>query len=105
MRLNHTENIGKRELVFNRRNIIWYFSFLILTLHIIISVQTSSMGAKIALYEEEEKRLMEENQELSMNMIDLTSLSKLDLLSEEMGFKKVENIIYLNAENNFAEAR
>ena len=106
MKGNYVKNYDKRKWsVLNRKNIVWYFSFLILTLHIIIAVQTSSMGAKIALYEEGENRLKKENQELSMNLIDSTSLTKLDLLSGEMGFKKIENTLYLQTGDSFAKAR
>lgn len=88
----------------NRINVVWFLAFAVFTLHVFLAIQTSSMGIKIALYEEEIKKLEKENSELSMKLINTTSLTKLNHISEEIGFKKIDNTLYLNLGDSFAKA-
>ena len=87
-----------------RKNIIWMLFFSLLSLHVFFAVQTSSMGAKIVLYEKKIQILETENTDLSMDLISLTSLTKLNQFSEEMGYKKIYNIFYIQPEDSFAKA-
>ncbi len=96
---------GQIYSVFGKCNIIWFLTFILLSIHVFFAVQTSSMGARIALYEEEIQNLERENENLSMSLIDSSSLTKLSGLSEELGFKKVESALYLQPGESFAKAR
>ncbi len=98
-------NINFKFPIFRKGNVVWFLAFVLLSLHVFFAVQTSSIGVKIALYEDEIQNLEKENEYLSINLINSTSLTKLNGLSSEKGFKKIDNTLYLKLEENFAKAR
>lgn len=106
MKYNLKKNKKKNlPVIFDKRNFPWFLSFLLLSLHVFLAVQTSSLGARIALYEQEIGELESENEKLSVKLIDSTSLTKLNKISEEMGFGKIDKTLYLQPGDSFAEAR
>lgn len=89
----------------NKFNAVWIITFILLALHVYFAVQTSSMGVRISLYESEIINLEKENGELSRNIITLTSLTKLNQVSQSMGFTKIDKMVYLKAGESFARAQ
>lgn len=90
---------------FKRRSLVWFLAFVLLALHVFFAVQTSAMGARIAFYEEEIQNIEKENDDLSRNLINSTSLTKLSQVSDELGYQKSGNMLYIHSEESFAKAR
>jgi hypothetical protein len=47
--------------------------------------------------------LTRKNNELTSELVDLTSLKKVEGKADELGFRKPENIVYLNTEDFVAK--
>jgi len=106
--MKYTLRKNKNKLKFmlpKKSALIWFMWMILISLHVYFAVQTSSMGAKIALYEQEAVRIENENKDLSSKLIDTMSLTKLSEKSEEMGFSKIDTTYYLSPSDNFAQAR
>ncbi len=88
-----------------RRNIVWIGVFVFLALYVFLAVQTSSVGVRISLYEEEIQNLEKQNQEPSTKLSGSTSLTKLSQFSDEMGFKKIDDTLYIQTGESFAKAK
>lgn len=88
-----------------KRNLVWPFALVLVCLHVYFAVQMSSMGARIALYEDEAIKIKNENNDLSSRLIDTMSLTKLNQKSQDMGFRKIETTYFLKLGESFAEAR
>jgi len=66
--------------------------FAILT--VFMTIQTITSSAKLAFLENEELKLIKENEELNNNLIENSSLSALAKSSESLGFIKPSRLIY-----------
>ena len=66
--------------------------FAVLT--VFMTVQTIASSAKLAYLENEELKLIKENEELNNNLIENSSLSALSKSSESLGFVKPARFIY-----------
>jgi capsule polysaccharide export protein KpsE/RkpR len=91
--------------VFRKRNLVWFIVFILLSLNVFFAIQTSSMGVSISLYEDEINKLENAKEELSIKLIDSTSLTKLSQVSEELGFMRIENMLYLQQGDSFAKVQ
>lgn len=65
-------------------------------------IESVSLGAQLAKTQREEYKLAEENRELSDSLIGTTSLSSFEKKTEEMGFVKPSDIVYLKGEAQVA---
>lgn len=75
-------------------------SLLVLGLYYII--ESVSLGAELAKIQREERRLVEENRDLSDSLIGSSSLSSFEKKTEELGFSKPESVFYLKGETQVA---
>lgn len=65
-------------------------------------IESVSLGAQLAQIKREEYKLMEENRELSDSLIGTTSLTSFEKKTEELGFVKPSEIVYLKGEAQVA---
>jgi hypothetical protein len=106
--MKHKSKNTKRKLdlsVFKRKSASWIFALILLGLHVFYAVQTSALGARIALYEEELQTLERETESLSLNLVNSTSLTSISQISENLGFQKIDNTLYIQLGESFAQAR
>jgi hypothetical protein len=106
--MNHKIKNNKRRInlsFFKKNSATWLMAFVLLGVHVFLAVQNSAMGANIAFLEEEVQTLERGNESLSMDLIDSTSLTKLGQISEELGYQKIENTLYLRVGDAFAKAQ
>lgn len=68
-------------------------------LSIFMTIETATSGVEIADLQKKESRLIGEQQALQENLVENLSTSSLQEKSNEMGFVKVNNLVYVaNAE-------
>lgn len=79
---------------------IWVMIGFFLAAQVFFTIQTSSAGATLSHLEEKAENLRDENKRISQELVVSTSLSKLGERSEEMGFSKSGEIVYLDKELN-----
>ncbi len=70
---------------------------------VFFTIEVSTLGAQLAELENEETRLIKEKQELSVQLIDASSLSEIGEKAEDLGFKKPANIVYISEEEAVAK--
>lgn len=88
-----------------RSGFAWSLVFLLLGIHVFFAVSSSSTGVKMARLEEEIDKLESENENLTKELLGSTSLSKLNQNAEELGFRKIEDTLYLQTGQAQAKAR
>lgn len=75
---------------------IWLVIGIFLVSTIYFTIQYSTLGAELTVLENEERKLVKENQELSAKIVRLQSLTQIKSTSEELGFAKPTETVYLN---------
>jgi cell division protein FtsL len=89
---------GTRKLVF-----VVVISVLLLALtQLAISHQLANSGEKIRRFEEETARLEEENRALIEQISKLSSLSKISLQAEKLGFLRTTRVLHLTPQVSVA---
>jgi hypothetical protein len=106
MRIKYKKNKNHINIIkINKNNLVWILVFILFSLHVFFAVQSSSTGVDISYIEDEISELEKENEEISIKLVKSTSLTKLSQASEEMGFTKIENTLYLQQIDSFAKAK
>ena len=93
----------KTKIVNKRSVLIWLMLALFAICNIYFAIQTSASGATISQLEEEESRIIQENQRLAGELIELNSLKDLEKEAEDLGFAKPEKIIYITDDATVAK--
>lgn len=62
---------------------------------VFLTVQSASAGARLKLLEERELQIEAENRGLSTKLVELTSLTKIEQMSKQLGFIKPEETFYI----------
>jgi hypothetical protein len=83
---------------------VWMIIGAIVALQVVFTIQSSTLGATLADIEAKEKEILEENQRLTSEVVDSTSLSKIEKKTDELGFVKPEYNLYINVDNFVAKA-
>jgi hypothetical protein len=76
----------------------WIFVILFFFGTILTTIQTVTMGATLAGLEEENAKLVEENEKINEKLFQSTSLTKISKEAEDLGYIKPSSIIYINSE-------
>lgn len=100
MKATKNKNI---KLLNKRSALIWVMLALFAICNIYFTIQTSASGARISQLEEEESRIIQENQRLAGELIELNSLKNLEKEAEDLGFAKPEKIIYITDDDTVAK--
>lgn len=76
--------------------------FILLT--VFLTIESASYGARLASLEQKAFLLEKENRDLSAQLVESTSLSELSGKTEELGFSKPLNIVYVSQEKVVADS-
>ncbi len=68
-------------------------------LTIFMAIEAASVGAKLTLLDQKASELVKENNDLSGRLVSSTSLLELSGRTEELGFTKPTNIVYITRED------
>jgi len=71
-----------------------FAGFIFAALTVFMTIQSISVSAKLAYLENEEAKLVKENEELNNLLIENSSLSSLAKSAESMGFIKPTSLVY-----------
>lgn len=92
---NKSKKNNKPEPTKKRKHILWIVMAIFSAVSIFFTIQNSTSGAKLSYLENEQQRLIEENRKISRELVMVSSLKDLESISEELGFVKPQQIIYL----------
>lgn len=70
---------------------------------IFMTIKVATSGAKLTMLEKEEKSLIKENETYKRQLVNSSSLSKLENASEDLGYVKPDNIIYIQKDEPVAK--
>jgi len=87
----------------NKRNIIWLFIAVFVCIQVLFTIQTASIGAKLAQLEREAEDLTKNNQGLSRYLVESSSLTEMEETADELGFIKPLNTFYISMEEFVAQ--
>jgi hypothetical protein len=68
-----------------------------------VTIETATSGAELSALERKESVLAEENRNLKDSIVKDSSLIEIDQKSQELGFTKPSQIIYINGKEEFAQ--
>ena len=66
---------------------------------VFFAIQSAAYGARLTVLDEKAAKLASQNRELSSRLIESTSLSGLSGKTEELGYQKPDNILYLSSDS------
>lgn len=87
----------------SKKFIFWSSASFFIASYIFLTLQTVASGSKYALLEKEGKEIVKQNKELSMELMDSTSLSQINEKSERLGFVKPDKTIYIGKTETVAK--
>jgi len=72
-------------------------------LYLFMTLQMVSSGTKLASLEKKEGELTKRNKELTLQLVEASSLTKLNQKAEDLGFVKPNSTVYLTQEDTVAK--
>lgn len=76
-------------------NVVWAVLGAFLVLTVFLTIQSTTVGSKLSKLEVEERDLIEQNQDLSRELVSTMSLTKIREKSEELGYSAPSDTLYL----------
>lgn len=70
---------------------------------VFLTIESVTLGAKLAILEEETRKLARENELLEGELVKASSLSNLGEKAEDMGFQKPGLVLYISKEEAVAK--
>lgn len=86
-------------------SLVWAIMGVFLISTVFLTIQSTSVGSKLADLEREERELVEENQKLSKRLVSSMSLTKIRDQSEDLGYAKPESTVFLGSTEAVASLR
>ena len=99
-------NIGRStepRTKFNRTYVVMFPLFVFGIIAVFLAIEAASYGARLVHYDNEIIRIEKENRDLSDSLINATSLSKASESTEDMGFTKPSDIVYISKDDSVAK--
>lgn len=93
---------NKPKTSIRKAGVILFLIFSVL-IQIYNAISTLSLGAEIAKIEKEKKLLVEKNRELKSQLVEKSSLTKLNLAAGEKGYSPVQKTIYIETGSTSAQ--
>lgn len=94
----------KVERKINKNLILVLVSIVVVAVSIFYVAETASLGGRLAKVETQEAMLIDENRDLSDNLVSSDSLTSFSKDQEQLGFIKPIKTIYIRAEESVAKA-
>jgi len=85
-----------------RGRVVFAVTVAIIAAQVFFAIQSSSLGMKLASLEEERLAITKQNDDISKNLIESTSLIKIQEESQKLGFARPTNMVYINPEESVA---
>lgn len=83
--------------------VLWALFIGLLAITVFITVQASTIGAKLVKLEDEKNGLGKENRSLQIELTRLSSLKTIESSSESLGFFEPQNIVYISGSTQVAK--
>jgi len=94
---------GRKQL--NLKSLMWIIILFFLILKVFFTIKTASLGAKLANIESKTHVVAERNQDLTYELVNSSSLSRVQDRAGELGFIKPGRIVYIESENPVAKVQ
>lgn len=78
---------------------------ILLVSSVILTIDTATSGAEIAMLEKTQSNLIQENSTLTDSLVKFSSLNSADEKAKELGFSQPGNIVYLSQKEAVAQAQ
>jgi len=101
--MNKNKMHSGTKLVINGRLIASCVLGIFMVFYLFVTLQTVSSGAKLASLEKNENDLNKENRELTLQLVEASSLTKLGEKAGDLGFAKPQETKYLTQEDSVAK--
>ena len=98
--MNKKEKVKKMRLT--RKHLLWLFTLLFVSGTVFFTVEMSSSGLMLARLESQKEELLDQNRNLTDQLIKKSSLRNLEESAESLGFKKGNTILYINDQDPVA---
>ena len=82
----------------------WVVVTILISLQVLLTVQTSTLGAEFKEIEKKQYMVNQENQSLLAELVDKTSLSILKEKTDVLGYLDPQHSLYINLDNFVAGA-
>lgn len=102
-RLQRNGQISKSSDHFKLPKLLLPALILLGALSIYFAIETATSGSILTRLEQEEYALSRQNQELSSQIIEASSLIKLDQKANELGFVKPNHVLYISGKESVAQ--
>ncbi|MFV1917696.1 MAG: hypothetical protein ACC618_04430 [Patescibacteria group bacterium] len=86
-----------------KNTFFWVLFSLFVGASVFLTIYSSTSGARLSQLEEKENVITEEIQDTKREIIDLNSLSSLEIEAEALGFIKPKNLIYIIPDDTVAK--
>lgn len=83
---------------------LWVLVALFILVTVYMTIQTASAGAQLAHLEDRRVALIEENERLTRIVMQSTSLTKTEEKSEDLGFAKPQQTVFMKAHEAVADS-
>jgi cell division protein FtsB len=104
MKKRMLKSIQKARLpIFLNKNTVWAVFIFFILVQIFLTIQTSTTGATLAAFEEQERELKGQNHELNEELIGSSSLTSLESLARELGYIEPQETFYVGEASSFAK--
>lgn len=84
---------------------LWIVVGILLVSSVILTIDTATSGAEIAMLEKTQSNLIQENSTLTDSLVKFSSLNSADEKAKELGFSQPGNIVYLSQKEAVAQAQ
>jgi len=98
-----TEKPKKVITLLNKGIFVWGLLFVFCAIQVYFTIYVSALGADLQTLEKKEAQVSEENKILRSQLIESTSLAKVSEKSEDMGFAKSKETVFLSGDDFVAQ--
>ena len=96
-------NKSLSESFFEKRKLIWIAGVFFIVIYIFFTLQIVTSGGKLAALEKQQEEYTKKNRELTLLIVQSSSLLNLSKRSSDLGFIKPETTFYLEDEDLVAK--
>lgn len=87
-----------RKISLTKKSVITSLAIFLLILNVFFTLQMASLGVQVASLENSLEKLAKTNSDLQESLVKSSSLTLLDSTSDQLGFVKVDDSLYIKGE-------